>query len=699
MARMPDQLPSMRAPRGGGGARMPGVDVSSGTRALAGAMEEIAAGLTERRLRARDQDDRVALAAASTRFRQAQIERLMREGDELADDAVDGFADRYEATARAAADAEIAALPERLQDRAQIELQQAAADLRLRAFDVEHERRRARQTRLLDGVVRGEGAIVFADASQYEAALERTQAALDNSGLGQAQQAQIAAALPRSLANWRLLGLIDRAPSTALGELQGGQWNGVLEVEEIDRHMGAARREIARREAEAERRRQAWLQREQARLRVVMEDDLASIQATGRGVGLALSEVERAYGAELAEAYAGRRRFAEETHDRLSRWRFMAPAEIAAEVQSLAPRPGQQGFAAAQERHAAFQQAAQGVIESRARDPAQAALAADPALEQAMEDIADPQTSVAQRRIFIGQLLDRQERLGVPASGRRLTTIDQAAAWAGRIRGAGPADRARAIEEVVGQAAAIYGAHSGQALAEVARTAELPELAAIAAIPDLEERRRAARAMAGPEPELQAGARRSMRARLDNEFAPLARTLADTPGGGERLAAARAAAERIAAADIVAGVRPEDAARSAAQIYTGQYQFRAGLRLPRTWRGEALNARAVIEAADRRLEEIADAGAFVLPAGRGDVSDADQARAARDSFRLAARWISAPNDQGLLLVDEYGDAIEGADGAAIAASWDELRRIAARRNEERRDVGAPVDSGARMPRG
>lgn len=682
MARMPDQLPNVSVPRGGGGARMPDIDVSSGTRQLAATLDNIASDMTERRLQARAVDDQLALAAAGTRYRQTQTERLLQEGDALPDEQIDGFADRYETTAREAAAAEIEALPERLRQRGELFFNDAASDLRLRAFDVEHGRRQARQGRLLDEVVRGEGAVVFADATQYAAALDRSTQALESSGLPEGAQAQILAALPRSLANWRMLGLIDKAPRTAIRELEAGEWNGVMEVEDIARHLDAANREQARIEAEAERRRAAWLQREQARLRVVMEDDLASLQATGRGVGLSLGEVERVYGAEAATAYTARRRTAEETHTLLQRWRFQSPAEIAADVSRMAPRAGQTGFAAAQERHAAFSEVAQEVITARVQDPAAAAIEADPVLAQQMEALTARSTPPAQRRAILAQMTDRQTRLGVPGGAQRLTTNAQAAAWAGRIRGAAPAERTRAIEEVADETATLYGPQASQALAEIARVAEMPELGAIAAIPDLAGRRRAARALSGPEPELSQSQRRSLNARLDSDFAPLARSLANTPGGADRLAQARAAAERVAAAEIAAGVRPEDAARGAAQLYTNQYQFRSGLRMPRTWAGQDLNAGDIADAADRRLEEIAEAGSFALPAGRGDVAAGDQARASADSFRQVARWVSAPNDRGLLLVDEYGDVINDADGAPIAASWDELRAARTRREAE-----------------
>jgi hypothetical protein len=682
MARMPDQLPTARAPRGGGGRRMPARDVSSGLGRVAAVLDGIAETEIAKRERAREQDDAVMLATAATRFRQRHTERLLRESDETPDEAIDGFSDRFGATVESDAQAETDTLPERLRARARLAFIDTGADLRMRAVDVEHGRRVDRQGRLLEEQVRTAGATVRADPTQFAALLDQSRAAVEGSGLPEAAQGRLLAELPRQLANDRLMGLVDMDPYAARRELTGGEWNETLSAQEVSRHLDAANAEIRRREAEAERRRAAAQARLQASLRTRMEDDLASIEATGRPV-VQLSEVERVFGAEAADSYATQRREAEQNHLMLQRWRFLPPDEIEQEVTRAGPRGGEEGFAAAQERQQRLATMAQRVIEARRDDPASAALAADPALRQMWEGLAATETDAQGRRVIVAQMFDRQTRLGIPAGQQRLTTNTQAAAYASRIRDAGEGERARAMEEVTGEIGALYGAHAGRALAEVARAAEMPELTALAAAPDEQSRRRVARALGAPEPQLRPDQTRVLNRAVDRALAPLAQSLALTPGGGERLAQVREAARRAAAVSIAAGESPETAANGAARIYTQSYQFRDGLRMPRTWNGQPLNAGAVARGARQRVAEAAESGDFQLPAGRGDVAEADSRAAARDSFMQSARWVSAPNDRGLILVDEYGDAIRDREGREIAASWDELMAASTREREAR----------------
>lgn len=683
MARMPDQLPSVRSPRGPGLARMPQADTSSGFRAIADSLNGIAEFEAEKRARARAEDDALALATSVTRFRAEQTERLIKEGDELADDGIEGFSDRYAGVIDDTVETEIALLPERVRDRARAELTGVREDLRLRALEVEHGRRQARQGRLLDEQVQAAGATVYHDPTQYADVLSRGEEAINQSGLTEAAKAEALDRLPGIIAAQRMIGLVNSNPGLAVRELDGGEWDEELEVTQIAQFRDQAQRELDRRAAEAERRRLLALQRLQASLRIRMEDDLASIASTGQGVGVQLHDIERAFGGEAADAYMRQRRQAEDTHGLVSRWRFMSPSEIAQSVQREAPRPGQDGFVEQSERYERLSRAASSLIEQRGVDPAGAALAADPVLNQTFENMGA--ASPALRRQAVAELRERQTRLGIPAGAQRLTTNAQAQAYAARIRGADDAERTRALEEVSEEIAGIYGNQAPRALAEIARVAEMPELGAIAAAPDATSRRRLARALASPEPTLTDGQTRSINRHLASEFTDLRQSLVNTPGGLQRFEQAQEAARRAAALAVASGQNPDAAAREAARMYAGQYQFRAGLRIPRTWRGQPLNSRHMVEGAERLIEERAEAGAFVLPAGRGDVAAADQASAARDSFRLTARWVTSPNDEGLVLVDEFGDAIESADGAPITASWDELEQARARAEQRLRE--------------
>jgi len=699
MARMPDQLPAVRAPRGRPAATMP-ADSSSGLGELGRALGAVAEVETEKRLRLRDADDAAALAAQTADFRARHTERLLSEADALEDAAVDGFSDRFAASVETDADAEIARLPERLRAQARAWYAGAQSDFRLRGREVEHGRRVERQGRLLDAQVRGLGAAVFADATQYPSVLDEGLAAIEASALPEAAQARARDALPGVLANQRLLGLIDRDPYAARDELEAGDWDGVLEVADLARHLDAAKREIERREAEAERRRLAALARAQASLRVRLEDNLASIAATGQGIqGLTPTVVARTFGEEAAEAYFAQVRQAETDYTTTSRWRFMSPDEIETQVERERPRPGQDGFVAAQERWARLAELAQGELQRRFADPAAAAAAADPVLGQRLAGLAsaDP----ASRRTILAELSDRQDRLGIPRGGQRLTSNAQALAWAAQLRGAGAENAASALEQVNREVTAIYGAAAAsQALAEIAEVGELPALGQMAAGGSEAERRRIAVALTSPEPELTQQQTRRIGETLRAEFAGLRQALAHQPLGLARLEQAYDVARRDAALAVAAGRSPAEAAREAAQLYTRRYHQIDGRVVPRSLGGRALprgEARALLDEAERRRAEILDAGGYYLPAGPEDLADADLERRRRDSAELTLRWVNAPDDGGLILFDLYsGQAVRRSetDERPIALSWQALAASrAARRARESEDRDTPTVRG------
>jgi len=108
------------------------------------------------------------------------------------------------------------------------------------------------------------------------------------------------------------------------------------------------------------------------------------------------------------------------------------------------------------------------------------------------------------------------------------------------------------------------------------------------------------------------------------------------------------------------------------------------LRIPRTWSGQPVDAGRVLNGADIRLRELAESGQAILPAGRGDANARDRSAATADTLRAGTRWVTAPNDAGLILVDEWGDAVRrrvtthGPGGRSasheeeVTASWSDL---------------------------
>lgn len=112
---------------------------------------------------------------------------------------------------------------------------------------------------------------------------------------------------------------------------------------------------------------------EQARISSLVADDLASIAATGQGLGsdagLTLEAIEATLGTEAAASYVAAQDVAVRGWQATAGMEVETPAEIGARLAALQPVEGAPGFVEQQAIHQAAVKRAQAVLEERATDP------------------------------------------------------------------------------------------------------------------------------------------------------------------------------------------------------------------------------------------------------------------------------------------------------------------------------------------
>jgi hypothetical protein len=249
MARMPDTLPGGAIVARRGGVRIPETVVRAD--GLVRAIDNIAAQETARVQRDQDDSDRLDLIKAQSQFRAAEAEQLAKDGDALADDDVDGFADRYSQSAQERAAVAAGQLSERIRPQFEAGVTEIVTGQRLRALDVERGRREVRQTRALTDQVEAGRQAVFTDATQFDAVLAAADQAISSSGLSEAAQAAWRERLPRDLAAQRFVGLARSAPERALADLDDPRWRAVLTADQVADLQDMAKRQRAQLDAEA----------------------------------------------------------------------------------------------------------------------------------------------------------------------------------------------------------------------------------------------------------------------------------------------------------------------------------------------------------------------------------------------------------------------------------------------------------------
>lgn len=479
-----------------------------------------------------------------------------------------------------------------------------------------------------------------------------------------------------------------------------------------------------------------WMER--LSLQGLMQDDLASRATTGQGVeGVDPARVAAVLGERDAAEYLLAVGEAEKAHQALAGYAQMTPGQIRDQVESLKPAPGQADYADQQRRYQAASQAAEAEIKAREEDPAAWALRQSPAQQARLQALGQGDVGAARRAAGaygVGQLT-LQETAGVPAALRRLLPAASAKAIVeAAAANPDPAQGLRGMAAVIEAFAAPPGADGTTIRQAMARQsmiiselqtagADKGDLAAAVDLADDPVRlgRYIAATRRGALDGMKPKEKEAVEAATDRALGEYLRSFEGLPvnaslTGGRRLMAQRLAAERMAAGGSV-----QDAAREAASVLTDGYVFvgAGSIRVPRAVHerqtgvvGVGGTAGAIRRGAALELSALTrnDGAGFFAPTDNGrNLSEAQRRQRYADSVSASGRWVTTPDDGGLILMQptldgRWAPALDRG-GKAVVRTWDQLiavTRPAARPGGTAPRQSAPPSrssSGGPQPRG
>lgn len=203
----------------------------------------------------------------------------------------------------------------------------------------------------------------------------------------------------------------------------------------------------------------------------LIDDDIASVSATGKGLdpstsNLTPERVQTYLGEDGLRKWQAKRDYAGRIFDATNGMNTQSAADIATRISGMQPTPGTPGYAEDLEVFTAAQKQASAVIKERSADPALSVQKAFPDV-QAAADAADPQDPASMQSL-VSARLQAQQALGVSDFEQAPLTADEARALARPISAqADPSMASKAMMATVEQIQKTYGSYADQVVAQV----------------------------------------------------------------------------------------------------------------------------------------------------------------------------------------------------------------------------------------
>jgi hypothetical protein len=501
---------------------------------------------------------------------------------------------------------------------------------------------------------------------------------------------------------------IELNPAAALARIRGGEFDGILlpgaleqaadqalaEKEQNDREAEARaaqarmearqRAEIAERRAREQRMEQrqqaaiAQAAREDARRTEIaraqpyvesrMQGNLMSLAQTGRSAADAptVAEVEQTFGPTAASRYSLQLRQAEQVGSQFGRADGLSASQLSQRLATLRPRPGQAGYAEAQ----AVYQTASGMVQetlaARREDPV--------AYWRSTQRYGDATTLLRRRRpdltaaqVDAAILAELQGRDGARRGQMRYLTNERARAIAPAFQPGSGENGAAALDRLQRD----YGSLTPNVLAEVGAAAgsgnRIPLI--LAAVPAA-NRTTAAQALLAPGEARRAS--QAVQTAVRSELAPLRNSFAGLPGTDMQFNDIVSGANTMAAQFVREGQTEREAAANAAAMFMSGYSFRGGLRIPESTirPNVAVNATGSTRALLLRQPDL-----LAPVGGSPGQPDARRQAAYASALQRNSRWISLADDSGVVLVDANNRPVRLANGREARFSWQEIGRL------------------------
>lgn len=208
---------------------------------------------------------------------------------------------------------------------------------------------------------------------------------------------------------------------------------------------------------------------EAAKISDMIRDDLASTEATGKGIAdIDVARAEQLLGPEKVAAWKADREVAAKTFSATAGMETQSADDLATRVAALEPKPGTVGFADQERIFAAAQKRASGILKERAADPAAAAEKSFPDVaELAANARAEDPDSMAS---LVTARLQAQSALGIDELGQEPLTNKEALALSRAVTiDPDPAKQAQRMEALADQVASAYGPHADKVMAQILR--------------------------------------------------------------------------------------------------------------------------------------------------------------------------------------------------------------------------------------
>ena len=307
----------------------------------------------------------------------------------------------------------------------------------------------------------------FNRPADFPAIIEEMEASLDRfeNKLPPGILAAKVAAARTTIGESAVAGLIEKDPATALAALEGGTFDRVLAPPGKALILKRARAAVAVGEKAAG-----------AGVAAAIEDHLASIQATGAGMGGIAERARAALDGKAFKAFERDENDARAFHGTMESLKFAPPEVIEREMETRRPKRGARNFEDKQRRFRVLERGATQMLKLRARDGAAIVMEmADvrAAVEGAGADGPDLRRALKFRMAM-------QADIGMPEDRVRVLTRAEAGALAGRVQSAAVEDRAAKVAEVQD----LYGPLFGRAMKELSGEGLDPRYRALAGARD-----------------------------------------------------------------------------------------------------------------------------------------------------------------------------------------------------------------------
>ncbi len=210
---------------------------------------------------------------------------------------------------------------------------------------------------------------------------------------------------------------------------------------------------------------------EAARLSSLIDDDVASIEATGKGVdpdatGLTPDRVKTIVGENGLAKWQKERENAGKLYDATSGMETQSATDLTERLALIAPKPGAAGYADDLKIYEAAQKKASAVIKERSQDPAAAVQKAFPAVQRAM-DAANPQDPASMQAVVTARL-QAQKALDISEYEQQPLTNAEALQLSKPISAqTDPKLASKAMMDLVTQVEDMYGPQANKVMSQV----------------------------------------------------------------------------------------------------------------------------------------------------------------------------------------------------------------------------------------